>query len=178
MPDAFDILFPDGQDNAPGLPLDIYWNFRSNIADPWPALPAAPATPAEQVTLTGNFAVNGAAYFKTIRIVSETGMIEHENVAGNDGGQLKSVLKGRIAGEADEVEAFIRQVRNSDLVFVVPQINGVTRVMGSKEIPAKARVMNGGSKQVGAQDGPGYDLEVVVFGLVCPKYTGAVPLSA
>jgi hypothetical protein len=177
MPDAFDILFPDGQDNAPGLPLDIFWNFRGNI-DTWPTLPAAPATAAEQVTLSGAFTVTGAAYFKTIRLVSETGMIEHENVAGNDGGQLKSVLKGRIAGEADEVEAFIRQTRNSDLVLAVPQINGITRVMGSKEIPAKLRVVTGGSKNVGAQDGPGYDVEIVVFGVVCPKYTGAVPLSA
>ena len=50
--------------------------------------------------------------------------------------------------------------------------------MGSKEIPAKLRVVTGGSKNVGAQDGHGYDVEIVVFGVVCPKYTGAVPLSA
>jgi hypothetical protein len=175
--DAHDVLFTDGQDNAPGVELDIFYNFRGNIAT-WPALPASPTTDAENTTLTGAFAVTATNYFGTIKLVSETGMIEHENVAGNDGGQLKSVFKGRIAGESDAVEAFIRKVRNSDCVFVIPQINGITRVMGSNEIPAKVRVATGGSKKVGDQDGPGYDVEIVSFGHVCPKYSGVVPVSA
>lgn len=177
MPDAFDVLFAGG-DNAPGVALDAYWNYRGNIAT-WPALPAAPTTPAEKTTLgaTPAIAVVATKVFKKISLVCKTGEITHEESKGNDGGAGRFVLKGRLAGQADAVEAFIRDTRNADLVFFVPQINGITRMMGDEKVPAKVIVVNGGSKAVGAQDGPGYDIEIEYYGVVCPKSTQVIPIT-
>lgn len=174
--DAYDVLFAGG-DNAPGIALEVYWNFRSNIAT-WPALPAAPATAAEKTTLGAApaIAVVALKVFKKISLVCKTGEITREEAKGNDGGAGRFVLKGRIAGEADEVEAFIRDTRNADLVFFVPQVNGITRMMGDEKVPAKVIVANGGSKAVGAQDGPGTDIEIEFYGVVCPKSNQVIPV--
>jgi len=174
--DAYDILFAGG-DNAPGVALQVYWNFRANVVI-WPALPAAPVTSAEKTTLGAVPAITivPTKVFKKISLVCKTGEVMHEEAKGNDGGGGKFVLKGRLAGQSDDVEAFIRDTRNADLVFFVEQINGITRMMGDEKIPAKVISASGGSKKVGDQDGPGYDIEIEYFGLVCPKSTQVIPI--
>ncbi len=163
--------------NLPGTELRIKINTQSNITT-YVGLPAAPTTEAERTTVTGTFVC--ANPFVEYEFIPKTGQLTGKKV----GSQFEIEFEGElfVPGDAEGLTAEdqIAQLLNSRLVVIVPQMNGVSRIMGETEDrPAMMAEVSGGTRKSGED---GTVSMMVKFTCISAnpfgsKFTGTAPLS-
>jgi len=78
MSNLANILRTDGQQNTPGLKEIGYFAIKTEVAT-FPALPSAPSTAAEEVTLSGTFVMESEKYFKKLFSTEGNAKVEGES---------------------------------------------------------------------------------------------------
>lgn len=183
MPTWNNITHADGTDNPGGISLAsdaikfiAHEDLDSTAAVP--ELPASPATDADYVTIATDFTPAATKFFKTIYCTPEKGMIENESVGETDGHSYKHSFSFFLPGGTDASEAYGRKVLNTRGYFVITELDGTIRLMGTKKFPAFVEEVKNTSGQKVA------DLRGSMFKVYCygptpsaPKFTGDAPLS-
>jgi hypothetical protein len=169
------LTWADGEKNMGGLQTIGYYAPIADI-DNFPALPANPATAAEEVTLSGHFSLLPTKYFLKIYSTQETGELVDENQGEKDGQSFKHKATIIFPGTKAEALAFAARVNNSNMVFILVESTGQMRVIGSPAFPAKCKPSFTTGKATG--DRKGMTLEIESYGYTpAPIYDGVIRLS-
>lgn len=130
----------DGQVSVPGIYQKLYYVEKSLITA-WPQFAAAPADAAAEVTLAGNFALEGANVWKRINCID----IKSEPTSEQQGEiRCKSYmnkLKVVTSLNDEESTAFAKLAANTDLVYIYQERDsGKFRVCGSEKFLVETKV--------------------------------------
>jgi len=132
------IDFCADQENAAGVsPVEIYAVRVSDcltIAEP-PALGTATSLAAAATIATAHTFAVGKGFFK-INILPETGVVETTNEGEKGAKTNTNTFGGTLPGVNARNLGFIRKYQNVGMIFIVTQINGDKRQIGSKNSPA------------------------------------------
>ena len=183
MPTWTNVTHADGTDNPGGISLAVdaikyiaHEDLDATVAVP--ELPASPSTDAQYVTITEDFTPAATKFFHTLYCTPEKGMIESEAVGETDGKSYKHSFSFFVPGGSDIAEAFGRKILNTRSYFVITELDGTIRLMGTKKFPAFIEEVKNQSGQKVA------DLRGSMFKIYCygttpnaPKFTGDAPLS-
>jgi hypothetical protein len=134
------LTWTDGTENMGGLQVIGYYALVADV-DNFPELPSAPATAAEEVTLTQSpgFTMLAGKFFFKLYSTLETSEVIDENQGEWDGQSFVQKATIFYPGTAVEALAFAKNVNNSNMVFVFIESNGNRRVIGSRAFPAKCK---------------------------------------
>ncbi len=177
MPDFNDLLWPDGTDNIGGTEVTHYYAPLSDVLT-FPTLPDAPATLADEVTISDPFVFKTGKKFLKFYSTLDTGKIEDKSVGEFDGKSFEHKFELLFPGTRAEALALIRKMNNTNMVFVASEAGGQKRIIGSEGFPAKMSLsdVTTGSK---TSDRKGTSIMVESRGVTpAPIYTGAIPLVA
>ncbi len=163
--------------NLPGTKLTLKVNAHSNITTHI-GLSDSPASEADRTTVSGTFVCSSP--FVEYEFIPKTGMIAGKKV----GAQFEIEYEGEIfvPGDAEGLTAEdqIAQLLNSRLVVIVPQMNGVQRILGETvDRPAMMAEVSAGTRKSGED---GTVSMTVKFTCISAnpfgsKFTGTAPLS-
>ena len=183
MPTWNNVTYADGQDNPGGLSMQadaikFIANDDLDPAEAVPDLPAAPTTDAEYVTVAGDFVPSATKGFVKIYCTPKTGMIESESVGEVDGYSFKHSFTFFIPGNNDDAEAFGRKLLNTRGYFVITELDGTVRLVGTKKFPAFVEEVKGTSGGK-VEERRGNTFKVFCYGVTpkAPKFTGDAPLK-
>lgn len=160
--------------NVGGLQSGILFNTRSRIT----------AYPAQITKVTAkDLGVLDGAYTTALGEEFQSLQLDHEvsdvKIEGNSAGMgpFKVTAKIFVRGSKDEVEGFAAQAQYDEMVFVLPQSDGVRRVVGNAQFPARVKGMFD-SKTVTATDPRGWEFEVTSYSIYPErlKSTATVPV--
>lgn len=156
-------------------PTEIYCarvsDFETIVA--LPALDVA-TTLEEAGTIAGPHTFPAGKGFFKIGILSETGLVENANEGEKGSKSNRNSFSGTLPGTSATVAGFIRKYQNQPMIFLVSQVDGVIKQIGSKASPAFLSEASGSSGQkIGDVNGTPVKFEAVN---VCPPptYTGAI----
>ena len=163
----------DGDVSIPGIYEDAYYIPKTHITG-WPALPEAPATAADEVTLAGAFTLDALKTWKKINHIDGKA-----NVSAEAQGEVRSqtfLNKATFKTSLTTVEAtaFAKAANNANLVYLVKEKNsGAWRLIGNEmfNTVTKPSMALGGE----ATSERGLSIEVEVTDSVpAPFYPGAI----
>lgn len=172
-----DILEPEAIENSPGTKLEFYFAERSSILT-WPTLIDAPAAVADFNTIATDFTFQTGGMFNRIYVTPKRGKVENEAVGPDDCKTFKHSFEFFHPGNSDEIEAFMRQVKNKKLAVIAVEKDGTQRLVGQVDTPAMIESITGGTGGT-PEDEKGHVFRVVSDGNEgpAPKYTGMVPVT-
>lgn len=163
--------------NLPGTGLTLKINVQSNIST-YVGLDPAPENEAERTTVSGTFVCTTP--FKEYEFIPKTGQITGKKV----GSQFEIEYEGElfVPGDAEGLTAEdqISLLLNSRLAVVIPQMNGISRIMGETEDrPAMMSEVASGTRKSGEDGTVSMNVKftcvsALPFGA---KFTGTAPLS-
>lgn len=137
--DTQDLTHVSGSDNTPGVQQTIYYTTLDNIVTlPLPDQDnsASPTgTFADLVTITKDILVKKP--LSSIYVTLEEGELKHESQGEMDSISFKNVLEFTHPGSKPEVLGFAQWVKNNNIVFLVPEVDGQVRLLGHRAYPAK-----------------------------------------
>ena len=171
------LTWADGTENMGGLQVIGYYALIADV-DNFPALPDAPATAAEEVTLTASpgFTMLAGKFFYKLYSTLETSEVIDENQGEWDGQSFVQKATIFYPGTAVEALAFAKNVNNSNMVFVFIESNGNRRVIGSSAFPAKCKPAFTTGKATA--DRKGMTMEIQSYGYTpAPFYEGVIRLD-
>jgi hypothetical protein len=170
-----DLTWADGEENMGGVKVTAYYALAADI-ETFPVLPTSPATAADEVTLDGNFVMKAGKYFHKIYCTMQTGEVVDENQGEADGQSFVHKATLFYPGTKVEALAFAKNANNSNMIFVIEEVTGQMRVVGSEAIPAKVKPSFTTGKAYA--DRKGMTLEVTSYGYTpAPVYTGYIDLA-
>lgn len=128
-----DLLNSSKTSNHKGINQVIYAIEKENITT-LPAFMTTPTTEAEKNTRTGTFTLVATKFFKKITITAGTGKLITKT-AGSGPRQQSNVSELEFKRAVVDAEAYGWLVanQNKELVFVVPNRNGVQVILGDAE---------------------------------------------
>jgi hypothetical protein len=128
-----DLLHSTKTSNHKGLNQTIYAIKKSDITA-FPALTTSPTTEAEKITRTGTFTLVATKFFKKIQITAGSGKLVPK-AAGSGPRQMSNTTELEFKRAIVDAEAYgwLAANQNEELVFVVPNRNGVQVIMGDPE---------------------------------------------
>lgn len=165
----------DTENPAGVSPVEIFAarvsDFDTIIAPP--ALGVA-TTLEEAATITGPHTFTAPKGFFKIAILPDTGLVETANEGEKGSKSNTNSFSGTLPGTGAKVAGFIRKYQNVGMIFLVTQINGDIKQIGSKISPAYLSEASGSSGQkVGDVHGtPVKFSDVQAY--PAPVYTGAI----
>ncbi|MAF36470.1 hypothetical protein CL622_05130 [archaeon] len=132
------IDFCADQENAAGVsPVNI-WACRvkdfNSIAKP--AALGAATTLDEAGSITESHAFTGDAGFFKISVLPETGSVETEGQGEKGSRTNVNSFAATLPGNGKRNTGFIRKYQNVGMIFIVEQVNGVKKQLGSERSPA------------------------------------------
>lgn len=127
-----------GKKNLPGLRRRLYYVPKADVVS-FPTLTALPTgstsgsqpTMADLGKLTGNFVLAEGKYFQHIDLKDEASNVTYETVGENGSHLFNNQANAIVAGQADEVKGFARQVVDEDIIYVYQQRDGKFAVIGN-----------------------------------------------
>lgn len=160
-----------------GTAITIKVNWNDNITS-WPELDAAPATDAEEVTVSGDFTCSTP--FKQFDFIPKTGKIDSTKIGSAFECTYSGTLFMPSGSSGVEAKANIKKILNSRLAVGIPLINGDTIIAGeSEDLPAMLDSADGTTGVVGEDGTVKLDVTIKWISNVPggALITGAIPIS-
>lgn len=177
MPDFADLFWTDGQNNAPGVKKVGYLIPVADI-DIFPALPDAPATMEESVTISSNLVMNLDKYAIAVEGTEADGEVADASVGGEDNSAFESTFEFYISGTKPAALATIKKIKNTHCVFIPIEFNGQRRLLGTKDNPVVVDTIEATSGKQG-DDKKGIQVTVKSYqDGPAPVYTGSIPTAS
>lgn len=129
-----DLLNSSKTSNHKGINQVIYAALKKDITA-FPALMSSPTTEAEKITRTGGtWTMVASKVFKKITLTAGSGMLDSKT-AGAGPRQLSNITELEFKRAIVDAEAYgwLAANQNEELVFVLPNRNGVQVIMGDPE---------------------------------------------
>jgi hypothetical protein len=119
-----------------GLVGIVHYAYVEDIAD-WPALPTSPPDFATSATLSGPFVMKPSKTFK--KLESELEMSEYKGESQGNIGSLsaKSTYTFKQQTITAQLTGFINANKNRRFAIIIELPNGLKRVIGTKNFPAR-----------------------------------------
>lgn len=147
--DTQDLTHLAGSDNTPGIQQTIYYAPLEDIASlPVPDKDdsaSATGTFADLVTITSDIVMKAGKQFHSMYVTLEDGDLKHEGQGEMDSMSFKNSLEFAHPGSKPEILGFAQWVKNNNIVFLVPEVDGQVRLLGSRAYPAKLQSAPGGT---------------------------------
>ncbi|CAL2105493.1 conserved hypothetical protein [Tenacibaculum sp. 190524A02b] len=161
---------------------EVYAAVSEHI-DSFPSLPPLGGDPAT-TTLEGLATLNtdiafttGKGFFK-LQAQVDTGEVKDELVGNKGNKKVKSSYEFFLTNTSARNIGFIRQFKNTPMVFIVKEKTGRYRVIGSKTIPVYMDEASGTTGK-GSEDDNGWNISVsATSGNPAPVYTGNIVLPS
>lgn len=171
-------LTKETTDNMGGIGEKFYWALAADVLT-WPTI--ADLSTASDYTeagkLTGNFAMKTGKKFFEGYSTLDTGGLDSKMQGGLDCHSYKNEFSISQPGMKNKLIGFMRATQNEDLVFIVPDAEGLYRVVGSQQFPAKPEKGEGTSGKTAA-DNKKADLGFFAYSNgPAPVYAGTIPLT-
>ncbi len=182
MPDCIDTIVTDNMDYCPDQenpagvsPVEI---FAARVAD-FDEIMAPPAlnvatTLEEAGTIVGPHTFTPPKGFFKITVLPETGMVDTQNQGEKGSKSNVNNFAGTLPGTSAKVTGFIRKYQNVGMIFLVTQVNGEIKQIGSKNSPAYLSEATGSS---GVKPGDVHGTPIKfsdVQAYPAPVYTGTI----
>ncbi|AMJ65037.1 hypothetical protein [Hymenobacter sp. PAMC 26628] len=130
-----------GSDNTPGIQQEIFYAPLEDIQTlPLPDKDDSASTTgtfADLVTITSDIVMKPGKQFRSIYVTLEEGELKHEAQGETDSMSYKNHLEFAHPGSKAEVLGFAQWVKNNNIVFLVPEVDGQVRLLGNRAYPAK-----------------------------------------
>lgn len=137
--DTQDLTHKAGSDNTPGVAQKIFYTTMENVVKlPKPKVDDSASdtgTFADLVTILEDIVVKKP--LSEIYVTLEDGELKHEGQGETDSMSFKNTLEFGHPGSKGEVLGFAQWAKNSNLLFLVPEVDGQLRVLGTRAYPAK-----------------------------------------
>ena len=174
MSDNFGNLdWTDGQVSVPGIYPNLYYAPKSYITA-WPQLASAPATPAAEVTLAGDFTMAALKTWKKVNCID----LESEPTSEQQGETrcktYSNKLKVQVSLTNEAATALAKLAANTDLVWIFQERDsGKYRVAGSEKFMTITKVTLAIGSAPTSKKGTTIEIEATD---VCPFpfYDGAI----
>lgn len=171
-----DLLNSTKTSNHKGINQVIYAIEKKNITA-FPALTSSPTTEAEKVTRTSTWTLVATKFFKKITLTAGTGKLTPKT-AGSGPRQQSNVTDLEFKRAVVDAEAYgwLAANQNEELVFVIPNRNGVQVIMGDPEqgcYLSEGGIDNGGN----AADEAGLTCKFAHDGPAPTIWAGTPPLA-
>jgi len=130
-----DVLKPSGTENGAGLKRTIYFGLAASVAT-WPTLASSPSTYEDVMVHDAAIAMESGeqmySFYATIRKSSL------ESLSAGERGSKTAINRLQImrAEISPSVLGFIEQHKNDEMVFIVEDLNGNPRILGTEDLPA------------------------------------------
>lgn len=173
--DTQDVLNPTGGDNDAGLKRTVYFCLLSEI-DTFPAVAASPTTYAQRVTISDDIEFVSGSCFRKLELTIRKSSLDND-AAGERHSKSSVNFAELYRARIDETMlGWLEEHKNDDMVFVIPQLDGKNRLLGSADLPATIENWEvRGGKDVSDPKGVMFRVESV--GRIAPFYTGAISLT-
>ena len=130
----------DGQVSVPGIYPELYYTPKSAILT-WPKFASAPATPAAETLLAGNFALVAPAVWKKINCIDVESQPTSEQQGEIRCKTYNNKLKVVVSLTNEDATSLAKLAANSDLIFVFQERDsGKFRVVGSEKFATLTKV--------------------------------------
>lgn len=139
--DTQDLTHVSGSDNTPGIQQTIYYAPLEDIETlPLPDVDDSASktgTFEDLVTITKNIVMKPGKQLRSIYVTLEEGELKHESQGEMDSMSFKNVLEFAHPGSKPAQLGFAQWVKNNNIVFLVPEVDGQVRLLGHRAYPAK-----------------------------------------
>jgi len=137
--DTQDLVHQSGSDNTPGIQQKIFYTTLENVVTlPKPVIDDS-ASPtgsfADLVTILDDIVVK--VPLSSIYVTLEEGELKHVGQGETDSMSFKNSLEFAHPGSKAEVLGFAQWVKNNNIIFLVPEVDGQVRLLGNRAYPAK-----------------------------------------
>lgn len=145
--DTQDLTHKPGSDNTPGIGQLVFYTTMQNVVSlPKPTVDDSASdtgTFADLVTITADIVVKKP--MNSIYVTLEDGELKHEGQGETDSMSFKNTLEFAHPGTKPEQLGFAQWCKNNDLLFLVQEVDGQVRVLGTRTYPAKLASAPGGT---------------------------------
>ena len=128
-----------GQPVMPGIRRRLYYTSKQNIVK-WPAYSSDSGGRYSFALLTGNFALKADSYWYYIDILAEKSTLTSDPQGEAPSQTQLNKLTAVHPGVGQEASAVACYLNNSDNVFIVQDMSGLWRVVGSRFFETKTTV--------------------------------------
>jgi len=136
-PDFADVTMPcEGRKNTGGTQTNVYYASVCDF-DVIPTVPANPATMADVAKITANFTFKPGKKFSKFYTTEGTSEVKSTGVGETDGRSFEITAEVFHPGTEVELLGFATMINNASTIWLVPDADGVIRVIGSEAFPAK-----------------------------------------
>lgn len=135
-----DLLHTAGEDNTGGIQTGISWAFLEDIEtlpDPEVDDSAGDGTFSNLMTISSNVVMKAGKKIKSCYVTLEKGSIEGDSQGEYDGMSFMNKLKFYFPGQSAVALGFSQVVKNANIIFWVPELDGQIRQVGHRGYPAK-----------------------------------------
>jgi hypothetical protein len=172
--DIADLAVACGTKITPGTKRVIYAVCACDI-DVFPPFLATTGA-GDSITLDGNITLTAGKKFAQVGLITDSGEITHPGVGAQSSRAYNNQLVGKIQKTIESDEWFNKN-RNGCFVFVVPQKDGTTRVLGNKDVPAMITASEG-KEGTNNESEKVWDFTIMdTVGDVAPYYEGTIDLT-
>ena len=173
------LLWPAGKVNPSGIKTKVYFIDKSFIKT-WPAISAAPATAAANVTLVGDFELVVGKKWNELYTTQGKGKVDFEPIGEKDCKMFNNKGMFKFPDISDEAKSLAKSAINSNVVFVVPLPHETEKrfvVLGEESYDLEVSVKGDSGDAPGSAKG--ITIEVTAPATTpLPNYTGALVTAA
>jgi hypothetical protein len=165
-----DMNWQGGQTNLPGLRKKIYYASLSVIKK-WPVLLDS-EDPIINSTYTGSFEFETAAVFTSIDVIQRKNGLDSTPQGEKESTTVVNKLSVKHPGTGEEAVSFQKKANRDNLIFIVQDMGGKYRVVGSEIFETTTKVtINLGTD---ASSEKATSIEVEAIDSCLPFYTGSI----
>ena len=174
-----DMTWPDGQVNPSGIATELFYCPKSDMATgSFPVVAAAPATPGENVQLSGDFEMKAGKTFFRLHSTQGKGELNFEPIGEKECKLFMNKGKFMFPDISDAAKSHAKQSVNSSLIYVAKLPHQSEKryvVLGDLDYDSEVKVSGASGGEPGSQKGLTIEVEVPCF-TPLPGYTGIIVL--
>lgn len=165
-----DMAWKNGQTNLPGLRKNIYFISTDNIKK-WPVLEDSDDA-VENSTYKGSFELETDAVFTKLEVIQRKNSLESNSQGPKESRTVLNKLPVTHAGTEEEAVSFQKKANRDNLIFIVQDMKGKFRVIGSAMFETETKVSIKLGSDATSEKGTSIELEATDSCL--PFYTGSI----
>lgn len=169
----------DGQINPSGIKTTIYWIPKTQLVRPLPKVSGAPATAAENVSLSGDFEVSGVNKWKTLYTTQGKGKVWWEPLGEKDHKMFLNKGTFSFPDISEAARSLAKQTINSNIVMVIPLPHETEKrfiVLGDEDYDVTVSVKGDSGDAPGSAKGIIVEIECPCT-TPLPSYKGVLELE-
>jgi hypothetical protein len=178
MPIFTDMPWTDGQVNPSGIATELFYIPKSDIAT-FPVVVAAPATPGENVQLSGDFALKAGKTWFRLHSTQGKGEVTFEPIGEKECKLFMNKGKFVFPDISDAAKSHAKQSANSSLVYCTKLPHQSEKryvILGDLDYDTETKPSGASGGEPGSQKGLTLEVEVPCF-TPLPGYAGDIVLS-